>query len=66
MDQIHKPTVEPAEDAGIKKHTADQVLVDSDGRVQRLPIPSEDPNDPLNFTLWEKFGVIVSCCWFCE
>ncbi|KAJ6104018.1 hypothetical protein N7523_010338 [Penicillium sp. IBT 18751x] len=40
------------------------ILVDAAGSVQRLPVPSDDPNDPLNFTLWEKSGVIVSCCWF--
>lgn len=42
------------------------VLVDETGEVQRLPVPSNDPNDPLNFTTWEKFGIILSCCWFCE
>ncbi|KAL5041178.1 hypothetical protein BDW71DRAFT_201576 [Aspergillus fruticulosus] len=26
------------------------VLVDGDGQVQRLPVPSKDPNDPLNYT----------------
>ncbi|CAG8062471.1 unnamed protein product [Penicillium salamii] len=40
------------------------VLVDETGEVQRLPVPSNDPNDPLNFTTWEKFGIILSCCWF--
>ncbi|KAL4981887.1 major facilitator superfamily domain-containing protein [Aspergillus falconensis] len=40
------------------------VLVDGDGQVQRLPVPSKDPNDPLNYTKWEKVGIIVSCCWF--
>ena len=42
------------------------ILVDAAGSVQRLPVPSDDPNDPLNFTAWEKSGVIVSCCWFCK
>ncbi|KAI9039330.1 MFS general substrate transporter [Aspergillus affinis] len=64
MEQRDKPTVELAEDVEIQKHTTDQTLVDSEGRVQQLPIPSTDPNDPLNFTFWEKLGVIVSCCWF--
>lgn len=42
------------------------LLVDASGDILRLPIPSADPNDPLNFTNWEKTGVILSCCWFCE
>ncbi|GKZ56644.1 hypothetical protein AnigIFM49718_001911 [Aspergillus niger] len=42
----------------------DQVLVDEAGRIQRLPVPSDDPNDPLNFALWEKTGIVVCCCWF--
>ncbi|KAJ6018288.1 hypothetical protein N7451_001667 [Penicillium sp. IBT 35674x] len=41
-----------------------QILVDAAGSIQRLPVPSNDVNDPLNFTVWEKAGVIVSCCWF--
>lgn len=45
---------------------ADQVLVDEAGRIKRLPVPSDDPNDPLNFALWEKTGIVVCCCWFCE
>lgn len=42
------------------------LLVDASGDILRLPVPSADPNDPLNFTKWEKMGVIISCCWFCE
>ncbi|PYH91315.1 MFS general substrate transporter [Aspergillus ellipticus CBS 707.79] len=42
----------------------DALLVDAAGDIQRLPLPSQDPNDPLNFTVWEKTGVMVSCCWF--
>ncbi|KAJ5632013.1 hypothetical protein N7490_008352 [Penicillium lividum] len=42
----------------------DGVLVNSTGDIQLLPVPSKDVNDPLNFTAWEKAGVIISCCWF--
>ncbi|KAL4807499.1 major facilitator superfamily domain-containing protein [Aspergillus unguis] len=61
-----KPVVELAENVELGKSSIDQghLLVDSDGQVQRLPVPSKDPNDPLNFTQWEKVGIIVSCCWF--
>lgn len=41
------------------------ILVDNAGGIQRLPVPSKDPNDPLNFSTWEKTGIITSCCWFC-
>lgn len=44
----------------------DVVLIDSDGNVRRLPIPTNDPNDPLNFPRWKKFVILGCCCWFCE
>ncbi|CAG8251155.1 unnamed protein product [Penicillium salamii] len=52
--------IEEVSTSGVKL----DVLVDETGEVQRLPVPSDDPNDPLNFTTWEKFGIILSCCWF--
>ena len=42
------------------------LLVDKHGAVRKVPVPSGNPNDPLNFKPWEKWGVIVTCCWFCE
>ncbi|PNS17343.1 hypothetical protein CAC42_7026 [Sphaceloma murrayae] len=42
----------------------DVVLIDSDGNVRRLPIPTNDPNDPLNFPRWKKFVILGCCCWF--
>ncbi|KAL4768216.1 major facilitator superfamily domain-containing protein [Aspergillus nidulans var. acristatus] len=61
-----KGTIELAENVEDGKPDVElgQVLVDGDGQVQRLPVPSKDPNDPLNYTRWEKVGIIVSCCWF--
>ncbi|KAL4892216.1 major facilitator superfamily domain-containing protein [Aspergillus ambiguus] len=47
-----------------KQFVSDHVLINEKGEVQQLPIPSRDPNDPLNFSFWEKAGIIVSCCWF--
>jgi hypothetical protein len=63
-----KGTIELAENVEDGKPDVElgQVLVDGDGQVQRLPVPSKDPNDPLNYTRWEKVGIIVSCCWFCK
>ncbi|KAB8205705.1 major facilitator superfamily domain-containing protein [Aspergillus parasiticus] len=59
-----KPAIELAEcvEAGTK--SGGHLLVDADGQVQRLPVPSKDPNDPLNYSTWEKTAIIVSCCWF--
>ncbi|RHZ64277.1 uncharacterized protein CDV56_105704 [Aspergillus thermomutatus] len=59
-----KAKFEFAEEVESQPPDAGIVLVDTFGEIQRLPIPSKDPNDPLNFTYWEKLGVIVSCCWF--
>ena len=39
-------------------------LLDSNGRVRRIPVPSTDPNDPLNLNKWRKLGIIITCCWF--
>ncbi|CRG92014.1 hypothetical protein PISL3812_09068 [Talaromyces islandicus] len=33
-------------------------LVSDSGTVLKLPIPSQDPNDPLNFTWWEKTAIM--------
>ena len=60
-----KPHVEFLEEVGTKE-TKQDVLIDNRGAVQRLPVPSDDPNDPLNFKRWEKFGIVFSCCWFCK
>jgi hypothetical protein len=41
------------------------LLVDKQGNVRHLPIPSNDARDPLNFKPWEKAAVVFCCCWFC-
>ncbi|CZT17841.1 related to HOL1 protein [Ramularia collo-cygni] len=51
------------------KHSNAQVngninLLDDQGDVRRIPIPSSDPNDPLNMHKWRKLGVLISCCWY--
>jgi hypothetical protein len=42
------------------------LLVTAEGEVRKLPVPSNDPNDPLNLRRWEKACIIVACCWFCK
>jgi hypothetical protein len=40
------------------------ILVNKAGEIRKIPVPSSDPNDPLNFRPWEKYGVVFCCCWF--
>lgn len=62
-----KPTIEFTENVEDQhQKLGDHLLVDADGLVQHLPVPSKDPNDPLNYSWKEKASIIVSCCWFCE
>ncbi|KIW88817.1 uncharacterized protein Z519_10301 [Cladophialophora bantiana CBS 173.52] len=42
----------------------DAFLVDKHGRVRKLPVPSDDPSDPLRFRWWEKYAIVFCCCWF--
>ncbi|KAL4735874.1 major facilitator superfamily domain-containing protein [Aspergillus similis] len=64
VSQAEKGGVDFVEDVSAEKASPGEVLVDSSGQIRHLPIPSQDPNDPLNFSSWEKLGIIVSCCWF--
>lgn len=42
----------------------DLQLINTTGEIRRIPIPSSDPNDPLNFSKWRKLGILICCCWF--
>ncbi|THX22408.1 MFS general substrate transporter [Aureobasidium pullulans] len=42
----------------------DLQLINTIGEIRRIPIPSSDPNDPLNYSKWRKLGILVCCCWF--
>src|SRR3954469_2964881 len=58
--------VEEVEGKGVAHNHIDgnALLLNADGGIRCLPIPSSDPNDPLNFPLWMKAGIVVSSCWF--
>ncbi|KAH7385239.1 major facilitator superfamily domain-containing protein [Phaeosphaeria sp. MPI-PUGE-AT-0046c] len=58
IEQLEKSKFETTQRAG------DLTLVDENGNTRRIPIPTNDPNDPLNFSKWRKLGILVSCCWF--
>jgi hypothetical protein len=40
------------------------LLVVGSGEIRRIPVPSANPNDPLNLKRWEKSVLIFCCCWF--
>ncbi|KAJ4350335.1 uncharacterized protein N0V89_008956 [Didymosphaeria variabile] len=40
------------------------LLVSGRDEIRKVPVPTNDPNDPLNFTKWRKLGVTITCCWF--
>lgn len=60
LEDIEKPS---AHQEGYVEGNA--LLVDKHGNVRKVPVPSSNPNDPLNFKTWEKWAVILTCCWFC-
>lgn len=57
--------LKPPPDVNDSKHVGgNALLVSRDGEVRKLPVPSSNPNDPLNFRGWEKTGIVICCCWF--
>jgi len=51
---------------GTKQQAGGDVLLVSEEGLRKIPIPTDDPNDPLNFGKWKKAGIILTCCWFCK
>ena len=41
-------------EAILDEHSHSVLLYDGDGRPQNFPVPSSDPNDPLNFSAWRQ------------
>lgn len=65
MDHVDDAHREKPSDAAEATHVVgDALLLDKHGKIRRLPIPSNDPNDPLNYKTWEKAATIFCCCWF--
>lgn len=56
-----------AEKANVtKQHVAGSaLLINKQGGIRKLPVPSNNPNDPLNWKFWQKASVVFCCCWFC-
>lgn len=59
LDHIEalKPATVPAQNYG------DVLLVTSQD-VRRIPVPTDNPNDPLNSRPFKKFMIVANCCWF--
>ncbi|KAK6425309.1 hypothetical protein LTR81_002337 [Elasticomyces elasticus] len=58
----HVVQVEHVKGEKIKEDGA--VLLVADSVLQKIPIPSNDPNDPLNFSRIRKMTVLLTTCWF--
>lgn len=56
--------IQTSKDDGHSHVKGNAFLVREDGQVRKIPVPSSNPNDPLNFSRWEKYGIIFCCCWF--
>ncbi|KAF8849286.1 hypothetical protein BDZ45DRAFT_680607 [Acephala macrosclerotiorum] len=39
-------------------------LFDSNGQIRKIPIPYNDPRDPLSWSTWKRAVVLVSLCVF--
>ncbi|ESU12735.1 hypothetical protein FGSG_06623 [Fusarium graminearum PH-1] len=61
-DHIEKPQADHHDGHGHIEGNA--LIVDTKGEIRKIPVPSSDPNDPLNFRPWEKYGIVFCCCWF--
>ncbi|KAF9885049.1 hypothetical protein FE257_000780 [Aspergillus nanangensis] len=60
-----KPQAVHAEEIEKESHiTGDSHLLEASGSIRRIPIPSNSPNDPLNFLWWQKLAIISACCWY--
>ncbi|KAG5747967.1 hypothetical protein H9Q70_009351 [Fusarium xylarioides] len=45
-------------------NSAGVLLYDDDGNVRNLPVPSCDPNDPLNFGIWRQRLILLAVCMY--
>lgn len=63
----HKPKMADVEkkseslgEAVLVEDNLDTLLYDEDGHLRKLPIPSSDPNDPLNFSVWRHRLILAA------
>jgi hypothetical protein len=39
-------------------------LIDENGRIRKIPVPSNDPTDPLTWGSWRRSLILISICLF--
>jgi hypothetical protein len=61
MADMEKNNTEKHEATSVK-HSHSVLLYDEDGRPQNIPVPSSDPNDPLNFSIWRQRFILTVVC----
>ncbi|KAH7129130.1 major facilitator superfamily domain-containing protein [Dactylonectria macrodidyma] len=60
MADIEKKSEASAESMLVED--ANVLLYGEDGQLRKLPIPSSDPNDPLNFSIWRHRLIVAAVC----
>lgn len=56
--------VEALKPPAVSAQNHGDVLLVSSEDVRRIPVPTDNPNDPLNSKPWKKFVIVANCCWF--
>ncbi|KAI1342296.1 major facilitator superfamily domain-containing protein [Xylariaceae sp. FL0016] len=68
MDKRDMTEVETAsthiEKPALQHNEGDVKIVNEHNEIRQIPIPTDDPNDPLNWPKWRKMGIVGTCCWF--
>ncbi|KAK2604097.1 hypothetical protein N8I77_007054 [Diaporthe amygdali] len=67
MDNKETPDlthVEALKPATVTAQTQGDVLLVTSDDVRRVPVPTDNPNDPLNSNPWKKAIIVANCCWF--
>lgn len=60
----NKSSSEVLEKAIAVEHTENQgvLLYTEDGTIRQIPVPSSNPNDPLNFSPWRQRLILTAAC----
>lgn len=63
-DQLHEYREEEGYVVDVDSEDADAGLkVAKDGHTRLIPQPSDDPNDPLNWSWWKKHIILLVISW---
>lgn len=67
MDKKDSPDldhVEALKPATVPVQSQGDVLLVTSEDVRRVPVPTDNPNDPLNSKPFKKLMIVANCCWF--